>query len=95
MSCLLSEQHELADKVLSELYQLSISDRIEAGILYARYGFAYLSAYREAQRKEIRHKGALSQLEQLRGQLSRATSSSLLHVLMDELERRLNTMAPP
>jgi tetratricopeptide (TPR) repeat protein len=96
MTYLLSERHDLADKVLSELYQLSISDNIEAGILYARYGFAYLAAYREAQRKENRHKGALSQLEQLRGQLSRATSSNLLlHVLMDELERRLNRMALP
>lgn len=95
MACLLSEQHDYADRVFSELYQLSIADRIEAGVLYARYGFAYLAAYKEAQHKEGLHKGAWSQLEQLRGQLSRATSSSLLHVLMDELERRLGMTAPP
>lgn len=94
MTYLLGEQHDLADKVLAELHQLSISDRIEAGILYARYGFAYLAAHREAQGKEILHKGALSQLEQLRAQLSRTTSSSLLHVLMDELEVRLGRIVP-
>lgn len=94
MTYLLSEQHDAADKVIAELYHLSIADRIEAGILYARYGFAYLAANREAKHGSSWNKGALSQMEQLRGQLSRVTTSSLLQVLMDELERRLAIMEP-
>ena len=82
-----------ADKVFTELHHPSLSDRIEAGRLYARYGFACLAAAREARRGTRRHDGVLSQLEQLRGQLARATSSSLVHVLMDQLRDRLKKVA--
>lgn len=90
MALLLDGKREHAAKVFGELLRISMSDRIEIGILYARYGFAYLAISCRAHFDKASFDSAHAQLEQLRAQLLRATTSNLLHRLMNELEASLD-----
>ncbi|GGX78430.1 hypothetical protein GJV26_04265 [Massilia dura] len=85
MAHLRNGQPNQAEKVFAELLRICLADSIEIGALYARYGLAYI-----ASRDAARRGGARMQLKQIRAQLSRATTSNLLHRLMDELEGMLD-----
>ncbi|HEX8601060.1 MAG TPA: SIR2 family protein [Pseudoduganella sp.] len=85
MAHLRNGQLNQAEKVFSELLRVCLADSIAIGALYARYGLAYI-----ASRDTMRYCSARLQLKQIRAQLSRATTSNLLHRLMDELEKSLD-----
>ena len=85
MAHLRNGQLHQAEKVFSELLRVCLADSIAIGALYARYGLAYI-----ASRDATRCASARLQLKQIRAQLTRATTSNLLHRLMDELETSLD-----